>query len=112
MSERYIGRFAVTDTMRRLPTPPRDSALTLKHIGTLHGSHMSAERSEDGDLRLYSAVDDFGQPAQREMAVEGSSGIRSSAHSRLDHGYVSDQSPAELNALYAKSHAVGLRPRR
>lgn len=108
---RFVGRFQMADgAMRRLPTPPRDNA-TMTHIGTLHGDHFSAER--DGrELKLYSTTGDYGQPAQREMATEGTSGIRTTAgDARRDHGYCSDQTPASLNAMASDHYPIGIRPR-
>jgi hypothetical protein len=57
--------------------------VTMTHIGTPHGDHFSAER--DGhELKLYSTTGDYGEPATREMAVDGTSGIRTSAGGSLD----------------------------
>lgn len=94
MSERYLGRFAVCDSDGGFGRRVGDNA-TMKHIGTLHGAHMSAERSDDGDLKLYSTTDDYGNPGTRTAA-----------------GDTAPLSLVELNQLYAKSHAVGIRPRR
>jgi hypothetical protein len=112
MSERYIGRFAVMDgIVRRLPRPSVDASASLVHVGSFHGSHYTAERGVSGNLEIFAAVDDWGNAAQREMSVEGTSGIRSSAGTRLDSA--GPQSIAELNQLYARTRgAVGLRPTR
>jgi hypothetical protein len=101
---RYIGRFTCMDADSGFGRRVGDTA-TMTHIGSLHGHHFSAER-DGADLKLFSAHDEYGQPALREMAEQGTSGIRSSA------GDAAPLSLAELNAMYAKSHAVGIRPRR
>jgi hypothetical protein len=110
MSERYIGRFEVMDGRARRVG---DDALRT-HVASFHGDHFMAER-EGKDLRVHMMHDEYGQPSRPSpfQHEEGTSQIRSTAGARLDHGYVSDQSPAELNALYLRTRgAVGLRPRR
>ena len=106
---RYLGRFAVIDGFARRT----DSAIKT-HVASFHGNHFVAER--DGqNLHVHMLHDETGRPALENPLhhEEGTSGIRSSAGSRLDSGCVGGiGSVAELNAMNAKHwSSIGLRRR-
>lgn len=107
---RYIGSFAVCDAAGGLGRRVGDVS-TEKHCASFHGDGYHSER-EGNDLRIYHTTDDYGNPPLRE---EGNAGVRldQGIRTTVDHGYNCDQSPAELNMLYARTRgAVGIRPSR
>jgi hypothetical protein len=112
--DRYLGRFSVIDGRAErirdveelhihLPDLyARDEARKV-HVATFPGHH-SAEH-ENGQLHIYAHVDELGNPAKKFGEPEGTSGIRSSASSGRDTGYVGGiGSIADLNALHLKHH--------
>jgi hypothetical protein len=120
---RYLGRFSVIDgRAKRLPTFTGEHSTTRWYqidearkmkIATFPGEHYSSEM-ENGELHVYSHVDENGNPARKFGNEEGSSGIRSSAGSGLDTagGVGGIGSIAELNAMNAKHYAgIGVRRR-
>jgi hypothetical protein len=104
---RRIGRFAIMDGVARRVI--NDEARKTR-VATFPGEHYSSE-FENGQLHVYAHTDEQGNPARKFGDVEGTSGIRSSAGSRLDTvGPV--RSIAELNQMHAKHFAgIGVRRR-
>jgi hypothetical protein len=76
---RDTSRFAVIDGVSRRVS---DEARKTR-VASFPGEHFSAEH-EYGALHIYSHTDEHGNPAKKFGEPEGTSGIRSSAGSRLD----------------------------